>query len=150
MIHATHTAAEGAAPRRGLGLSLPMVILLAAIAAIRVPLHDLGIVQEGSAAAWLLVFVPLAVWVGVVLQRRVPNPLLTLTVVGFAYAVMLAVVHQVFWDAAFGGNLEGVLAPGVEAAVFRASAFFSSLVTGTMGGAVTGAVAWVIAHLQRA
>ena len=156
MIHATHTAAEGAAPRRELGLSLPMVILLAAIAAIRVPLHDLGIVQEGSAAAWLLVFVPLAVWVGVVLQRRVPNPLLTLTVVGFAYAVMLAVVHQVFWGAAFGGNLpslggnlEGVLAPGVEAAVFRVSAFFSSLVTGTMVGAVTGAVAWAISRLRR-
>ena len=156
MIHASNTSARGAAPRRGLGLSLPMVILLAAIAAIRAPLHDLGIVQEGSAAAWLLVFVPLAVWVGVVLQRRVPNPLLTLTVVGFAYAVMLAVVHQLFWDAAFGGNLpslggnlEGVLAPGVEAVVFRVSAFFSSLVTGTMVGALTGVVAWAVARLSR-
>ena len=156
MIHASNTSARGAAPRRGLGLSLPMVILLAAIAAIRAPLHDLGIVQEGSAAAWLLVFVPLAVWVGVVLQRRVPNPLLTLTVVGFAYAVMLAVVHQLLWDAAFGGNLpslggnlEGVLAPGVEAVVFRVSAFFSSLVTGTMVGALTGVVAWAVARLSR-
>ena len=69
---------------------------------------------------------------------------------------MLAVVHQVFWGAAFGGNLpslggnlEGVLAPGVEAAVFRVSAFFSSLVTGTMVGAVTGAVAWAIERLRR-
>ncbi len=97
MIRARHTSAQRAAPRRGLGLSLPMVVLLAAIAAIRVPLHDLGIVQEGSAAAWLLVLVPLAVWVGVVLQRQVPNPLLTLTVVGFAYAVMLAIIHQLFW-----------------------------------------------------
>ena len=139
-----------------LGLSVPAIILLAAIAAIRVPLHDLGIVQEGSVAAGLLVFVPLAVWVGVVLQRRVPNPLLTLTVVGFAYAVMLAVIHQLLWGAAFGGdlpslggNLEGVLAPGVEAAVFRVSAFFSSLVTGTMVGAVTGAVAWAIERLRR-
>jgi hypothetical protein len=42
MIHARHTSAEGAAPRRGLGLSLPAIVLLAAIAAIRVPLHDLG------------------------------------------------------------------------------------------------------------
>lgn len=156
MIHARHTSAERVALRRGFGLSLPMVILLAAIAAIRVPLHDLGIVQEDSAAAWLLVFVPLAVWVGVVLQRRVPNPLFTLTVVGFAYAVMLAVVHQVFWGAAFGGdppslggNLEGVLAPGVEAPVFRVFAFFSSIVTGTLVGAVTGAVAWAIGRLRR-
>jgi hypothetical protein len=133
-----------------------MVILLAAIAAIRVPLHDLGIVQEGSTAAWLLVFVPLALWVGVVLRRRVPNALLSLTVVGFAYAVMLAVIHQLFWGAAFGGdspslggNLEGVFAPGVEAAVFRVSAFFSSIVTGTMLGAVTGAVALAIERLRR-
>ena len=156
MIHASNTSARGAAPRRGLGLSLPMVILLAAIAAIRAPLHDLGIVQEGSAAAWLLVFVPLAVWVGVVLQRQVPNPLLTLTVVGLAYAVMLAIIHQLFWGAAFGGdlpslggNLEGVLAPGVEATVFRVSAFFSSLVTGTLVGTLTGAVAWAIKRLLR-
>jgi hypothetical protein len=103
----------------------------------------------------LLVFVPLALWVGVVLRRRVPNPLLTLTVVGFAYAVMLAVVHQIFWGVAFGdmpslgGNLEGVLAPGVEAAVFRVSVFFSSLVTGTMVGVVTGAVALAIERLRR-
>jgi hypothetical protein len=156
MVHARHTSAEGAATRRGLGLSLPMIVLLAAIAAIRVPLHDLGIVQDGSAAG-LLVFVPLAVWVGVVLQRQVPNPLLTLTVVGFAYAVMLAIIHQLFWGAAFGGdspslggNLEGVLAPGVEATVFRVSAFFSSLVTGTLVGALTGAVAWAIKRLLRA
>src|SRR5918995_5042027 len=155
MIYARHPSAEGAAPRRGLGLSLPMVILLAAIAAIRVPLHDLGIVQEGSAAAWLLVFVPLAIWVAVALRSRVPNPLLTLTVVGFAYAVMLAVVHQLFWGSAFGGdppslggNLEGVLAPGVEAAVFRVFAFFSSLVTGTLVGAVTGAGALGIGGLR--
>ncbi len=65
MIRARHTPAEGTAPRRGLGLSAPVIVLLAAIAAIRVPLHDLGIVQEGSPAAWLLVFVPLALWVGV-------------------------------------------------------------------------------------
>jgi hypothetical protein len=156
MIHARRTTAEGAAPRRGIGSSVPMVILLAAIAAIRVPLLDLGIVLEGSAAAWLLVFVPLALWVGVVLRRRVQNALLTLTIVGFAYAVMLAVVHQLFWGAAFGGdspslggNLEGVLAPGVEAAVFRVSAFFSSIVTGTMLGVVTGAVALAIERLRR-
>jgi hypothetical protein len=141
---------------RKLGLSVSAIILLAAIAAIRVPLHDLGIVQEGSVAAGLLVFVPLAIWLIVVLQRRVPNPFLALTVVGVAYGVMLAVVHQLLWVAAFdgnppslGGNLEGVLDPGLEAVVFRVSAFFSSLVTGTMVGAVTGAVAWAIERLRR-
>lgn len=156
MMRARHSTARERAPRRGPGLSAPVVVLLAAIAAIRVPLYDLGIVQEGSAAAWLLVFVPLAVWVAVVLRWRVPNPFRALVVVGLAYAVMLAVGHQLLWGAAFaddtpslGGNLEGVLDPGVEAAVFRVSAFFSSLVTGTMVGAVTGAVAWAIERLRR-
>src|SRR3712207_1986087 len=115
---------KGTDLRRRLGLSVPAIVLLAAIAAIRVPLHALGIVDEGSAAAWLLVLVPLVIWVAVALWKRVPNPLPTLTVVGFAYAVMLAVVHQVFWGAAFGGdmpslggNLEGVLAPGLESLI---------------------------------
>ena len=141
---------------RKLGLSVPMIILLAAIAAIRVPLHDLGIVPEGSILAGLLVFVPLAIWMIVVLRRRVPNPFLTLTVVGFAYAVMLAVIHQLFWGAAFGGdpprlggNLEGALAPGAEAVVFRVSAFFSSIATGTVLGAIAGAVAWMIERVRR-
>jgi hypothetical protein len=69
---------------------------------------------------------------------------------------MLAVVHQLLWVAAFdgnppslGGNLEGVLDPGLEAVVFRVSAFFSSLATGTVLGAVVGAVAWVIERLRR-
>jgi hypothetical protein len=156
MIHARHTTSEGAAPRRGLGLSLPMVVLLAAVASVRVPLHDLGIVEEGSAAASLLVFVPLAIWVAVALRRRVPNPLLTLTVVGFACGVMLAAIHQLLWGASFGGdppslggNLEGMLAPGMEAVVFRVSAFFSSLVTGTMVGVITGAAALAIKRLRR-
>src|SRR3712207_4796621 len=152
----TESTSRGSSLRRRLGLSVSAIILLAAIAAIRVPLHDLSIVNEGSAGAWLLVFVPLAIGVAVALRRRVPNPLLALTVVGFAYAVMLAVIHQLLWGGALGGNmprlgdnLEGVLAPGAEAAVFRVSAFFSSLVTGTMVGAVTGAVAWAIERLRR-
>ncbi len=104
--------------RHRIGLSAPAIILLATIAAIRVSLHDLGIAPDGSVVAGLLVFVPLAVWLAVVLRRRVPNPFLALTAVGVAYGVMLAVIHQMLWAAAYdgnpprlGGNLEGVLAP---------------------------------------
>jgi hypothetical protein len=156
MIRAKNTM-EGTTLRHRLGLSAPVVILLAALAAIRVPLHDLGIVSEGSVVAGLLVFVPLAIWLIVVLRRRVPNPSLALVVVGFAYGVMLAVVHQLLWGAAYGGgppslggNLEGVLAPGLEAVVFRTSAFLSSIVNGTILGAVVGAVAWAIERVRRA
>jgi hypothetical protein len=155
MIRAENTVEETTS-RRKLGLSLRAIILLAAIAAIRVPLHDLGIISEGSFANSLLVFAPLAIWLVVVLWRRVPNPFLALTAVGLAYGVMLAIVHQLLWVAAYdgstlrlGGNLEGVLSPGLEAIVFRTSAFFSSLVTGTVLGAIVGAIAWVIERVRR-
>jgi hypothetical protein len=116
-------------------------------------------IRFGYTLAWslfvlvlrLLVFVPLVIWLTVVLARRVPNPFLTLVVIGFAYGVMLAIGHQKLWVAAWdgnspslGGNLEGVLVPGLEAVVFRMSAFFSSLMTGTLVGAVVGLVAWAI------
>ncbi len=42
MIDATHTTVGGAERRRGLGLSAPVIVLLAAIAAIREPLHELS------------------------------------------------------------------------------------------------------------
>lgn len=155
MIHAKHTA-DGTIAGRGFGLPVTIILLLAALAAIRVPLHDLGLVREGSVVAGLLVFAPLAVWLVVVLRRCVPNPFLTLTVVGLAYGVMLAVIHQLFWGAAYdgsppslGGNLEGVLVPGLEAVVFRVSAFFSSVITGTVVGAIVGIVAWTIERVRR-
>ena len=142
--------------RQKLGLPVPIVVLLAALAVPRVVTHDLGVFPEGSLANSLLVFVPPAIWLAVVLGLRVPRPFLTLAAVGEAYGVMLAVGHQLLWVAAYdgdppslGGNLEGALAPGAEAVVFRVSAFFSSLVTGTMVGATTGAVALVIQRLRR-
>jgi hypothetical protein len=156
MIRAKNTVEETTS-RRKLGLSLRAIILLAVIAAIRVPLHDLGIIPEGSFANSLLVFAPLAIWLVVVLWRRVPNPFLALTAVGLTYGVMLAVVHQLLWVAAFdgspprlGGNLEGVLASGLEAVIFRTSAFFSSFVTGTVLGVIVGAIAWVIERVWHA
>jgi hypothetical protein len=142
--------------RRKVGLPVSAIILLAALAALRVVPHDLGIVSEGSVVAWLLVFVPLTMWLTVVLRWQVPNPLLTLVVIGVAYGVMLAVGHQLLWEAAWdgsppslGGNLEGVLAPGLEAALFRTSAFLSSIVTGTLVGAAVGVVAWAIERVRR-
>ena len=142
--------------RHKLGLPVPIVVLLAALAVPRVVTHDLGVFPEGSLANSLLVFVPPAIWLAVVLGLRAPRPFLTLAAVGEAYGVMLAVGHQLLWMAAYdgdppslGGNLEGALAPGLESAVLRASAFLSSVVTGTVVGALVGAVAWAIARLRR-
>jgi hypothetical protein len=140
---------------RMLGLPVSVIVVLAALAVPRVVTHDLDIFPEGSFVNLLLVFVPPAVWLIVVLWRRVPHPFLTLTVIGIAYGVMLALGHQLLWGARWdgdpprlGGNLEGVLRPGLESLVFRFSAFFSSIVTGTVVGAIIGFAASVVERLR--
>lgn len=145
--------AHMATPRsRGLGLPVWAIGLLALLAVPRVVAHDLNLV--GPVVNGLLVFVPLVVWIVVALWRRVPNPLLTLLAVGVAYGVLLAVTHQVLWTQSFagdpprlGGNLEGVLFPAAEAVLLRGFAVVSSLFTGVLVGAATGAVAWLLSRL---
>ena len=141
---------------RKLGLPVPVLILLAALPVPRVVTHDLDTFPEGSFVNLLLVFVPLVIWLTVVLWRRVPNPFLTLTVVGAAYGVMLALGHQLLWEArwdgvppSLGGNLDSVLDPGLESVVLRTFTFLGSIVTGTVVGAIIGLVAWVIKRVPR-
>ncbi|SFB48560.1 hypothetical protein SAMN05216266_113161 [Amycolatopsis marina] len=138
--------------RRVTGLSLLTLIGLAALAVPRVVAHDLDLV--GPVVNSVLVFVPIAIWLAVVLWNRAQRPFVALLAVGIAYGVLVAVTHQVLWNESFqgeppalGGNLAGVLAPGAEAVVLRVFAFFSSVLTGTAVGAVTGAVGWLLAKL---
>ncbi|MFD0558079.1 hypothetical protein FB566_3372 [Stackebrandtia endophytica] len=137
--------------KRRLGLSFPAILGLALLGAPRVVAHDLELVSP--AVNSILVFAPLIIWVIVALWARVANPFLTLLVVGVCYGVILAAVHQVLWGAAFdeaptlGGNLEGALSPGAESALIRVFSVGSSLITGALVGAATGAVAWVLAKL---
>jgi hypothetical protein len=134
-----------------LGLGWPAIVGLALLGVPRVVAHDLGPVDRVTNA--LLVFVPVVVWLVVVVRRRVPNPLLTLLAVGLAYGVLLGVTHQVLWAWALdepprlGGALAGALAPGAEQLVLRAAAFASSVVTGLVVGAVVGAAGWLAARL---
>lgn len=138
-----------------LGLSWPIIILLAALAVPRVITHDLGIVDEGTWPNTLLVFVPLIIWIVVAVGRRVPNPFVTVLVIGICYALALAIGHQVLWTSAMAGvemSLGGNLAdldPSLQQVVFRIAAFVSSIVTGTVVGAVAGAVAWVADRVVR-
>ncbi len=152
---ATGNPSRSGSVRHRLGLSVPAVTGLALLAAVRVPLHDLGIVPEGSVAAGLLALVPPVVWVAVAVRRAVPNPVLTLAVVGLFYGVMLAAIHQLFWAVAFdghrpalGGTLEGVLDPGVEDLLLRAAVIPSSLLTGIAVGTASGMVAWIIKRVR--
>ncbi|WP_291794674.1 MULTISPECIES: hypothetical protein [Brevibacterium] len=138
-----HSAAAG--PRGG-GLVL-LVLGLALLGAPRVILHDLHILEEGTALNALFVYVPVLVWVAAVLFLRIRRPFLTLLLVGAVYGVLLAVIHQIFWTTAFpagaprlGGNLTE-LAPAAQNLILRGFAVLSSLVTGTLVGAVCGLVA---------
>ncbi|MFC4373612.1 hypothetical protein ACFO5K_05815 [Nocardia halotolerans] len=133
-----------------LGLTLPVVCALALLGVPRVLAHDLDL--AGPAVNAVLVFAPIAVWVGYVWWRRVTHPFRALLAVGTAYGVATAITHQILWTAAFddpprlGGNLEGRLAPGVEDALVRVLSVGSSLLTGVLVGAVAGAIGWLLAR----
>lgn len=129
---------------------------LALLAVPRVVLHDLHVIEEGSAVNALLVFGPPVVWIAVVLRARVANPFLTLLAVGAWYGLFLALGHQLLWETSFGddpprlgGNLAGRLSPGAEELVLRAFATVSSLFTGVLVGAVTGLAGWGLTRLTR-
>jgi len=135
--------------------ALPRPLVLIALAALGVPrviAHDLNLVGQTINA--VLVFAPIAVWIGYVLWQRVPNPLLTLLAVGVCYGLLLAFTHQLLWDAAFAddpprlsGNLEGSLSPGTEEVVLRVFSVGSSVITGALQGAATGILAWFLAKI---
>ncbi len=129
---------------RRLGLSSAAIVGLALLGVPRVVAHDLGPV--GGVTNALLVFVPIAVWLAVVVWRQVPRPFLTLLTIGLVYGVLLGVTHQLLWPWAFdtpprlGGNLAGALSPAAESTVLRLFAFGSSVLTGLGVGALVGLV----------
>ncbi|WP_231488629.1 hypothetical protein [Brevibacterium sp. VCM10] len=134
--------------RRRLGLPLVVIVGLALLAAPRVVFHDLDIIHEGTFANALFVFLPPIIWIVTALVARVPSPLTTLLAVGLCYGVFLALGHQILWNHSMGDNppeLGGNLAaldPGAQALVFRTFAVGSSLLTGVLVGALSGALAW--------
>ncbi|MEV0129598.1 hypothetical protein AB0H83_14215 [Dactylosporangium sp. NPDC050688] len=140
-------------PRRALGFSWLVLVGLAALAAPRVALHDLGVIEEGSFVNGMFVFLPPLCWIAAVLFKRPAHPFVTVLVIGALYGVFLAAGHQLLWDTAFDGNtppLGGNLTdvdPTVQSGIVRTAAAVSSLVTGTIVGAVTGAVAAMLCRL---
>jgi hypothetical protein len=137
--------------KNSLGMPVTTVVGLAALGVPRVVAHDLNLV--GPALNAVLVFLPILIWLGVVLWRRVPNPFLTLVSIGGVYGVLLAITHQLLWSSAYGdnpprlgGNLAGTMSPGAEEVLMRAFAFGSSLFTGVMVGVAVGAVGWLLSR----
>lgn len=134
--------------RARLGLPIAAVLGLALLAIPRAVLHDLDVIEGGTLLNALLVYVPPAIWIAVILAKRVARPFGALVAIGICYGIMLAIAHQVLWDAnvgddppQLGGNLSD-LDPGVETAIIRSFAALSSLATGAFVGVVAGLIGW--------
>jgi hypothetical protein len=121
-----------------LGLPAWTILALGLLAAPRVVLHDLDVIQEGTAVNAVFVFVPLVVWV-VVAVWRASNPFLALLATGGVYGVCLAVGHNLFWEAP-DTDLPGWF--------LRVAMTVSSLFTGVAVGTVCGVVAWGLRRVR--
>ena len=139
--HSAPPASSPPRPSHRLGLPLWAIVALALLSVPRIFAHDLGL--DGGPLPALLTFVPVVVWVTVVLLARVPSPLMTLLAVGAVYGVALGDVHNLLWDEVFGENgpaLGNLDADAAEVAL-RIATLVSSLFTGVMVGLISGLVA---------
>lgn len=127
--------------RRKFGLSAPVMIGLAALGLPRVIMHDLHLIDPAGPLTWLLALGPAAVWIAMAITSRVPNPFLTVLVIGAIFGFMLAVTHQILWGPAFEGSPPSIGSGPLSTIVPRLAAIPSGLATGAMIGAIGGLIA---------
>ncbi|MDR7186807.1 hypothetical protein J2X85_003868 [Microbacterium trichothecenolyticum] len=138
------------APRRNpLGFSVAALIGLAALGVPRAILHDLHIIEEGSAWNWLLALGPVAVWITLTVVRKVPTPFLTVLVIGAIFGVMLVITHQLLWDFAYQGTPPAIGNSAAATLIPRLAAIPSGLFTGAIIGAIGGLIAWGIQAIRQ-
>lgn len=137
-------------------LPLAIIGILAILPIPRVVLHDLHAVSFDSLPYKLLAVVPFVAWIGVAVLRKTKRPFVDFLTLGLAFGMLLALTHQLLWDAAWGanpprieGNLAGQLAPSVESVVLRAASVASGLMTGLMTGLAAGLVAFGAMKLRK-
>lgn len=130
------------------------MIGLASLGLVRVLFHDLHLFEEFSLVSGGLSLVVALIWTIVVIQKRVTRPFTTLLMIGGIYGLLLALMHQLFWDSFWGnhlpsldGNLSGIVSVQFEEIVLRTFAFLSSILTGLVVGAVLGLITVVIKSL---
>ncbi len=131
-----------AAPRRTLGLPFAALVGLAAIGLPRVILHDLHLIDGAGPLTWLLALGPVAIWIAVAVLKKVPNPFLTVLVVGVVFGAMLVITHQLLWDSAFAGNPPALGDSAAATLIPRIAAIPSGLFTGAIIGVIGGLIAW--------
>jgi hypothetical protein len=121
-------------------LSWGLPVALGAFALVRPVLSIAGVfdapgVLRRPAGPLIVTAVVAAVWVGVVVVRRDPRPIATLTGAGLAYAVLAVLLNLA---------LQPFLA---SAEVIPPAGVIAMLVTNTLQGVVLGTVAWVVLRL---
>ena len=149
MTHNTNLPSAPTVRRNPLGLPTLGLIGLAAIGLPRVILHDLHLIDEAGPLTWLLALGPVAVWVAVAVLKRVPNPFLTVLVIGAIFGVMLVIIHQILWETAFAGNPPALGSGTLATLVPRLAAIPSGLFTGAIIGAIGGLIAWGIQAITK-
>lgn len=128
-------------PKQAQPLHWPVAIGLGSLAALW-PLADLTGLNDvlGQPATPLLILAMVtAIWVAVVGLGRVPRPVLTLTITGITYGVLIILLGAVFGDR--GEGVSGVIS-------VIASAF--ELVQATVFGAFAGLIAYAVQSLRGA
>jgi hypothetical protein len=122
-----------------------LIAFLGAVALVRPLLSIAGAYDFLGGAAGRVVVTALiaAIWIGVVLIRRVPNPLLTLAAAGTAYGVFTIVLQQIMWNLVLGE----VPTEAPDTAPILVISWIAILMTNTIYGTFLGLVATVVDRL---
>lgn len=135
-------------------MSWVTIVFLAALTLPRVIGHDLRLLHEGTHINRVFALFPIAIWIIVVLWKKVPNPFLTVLKIGFVAGIFLALVHQLTWShfwqgnpPRLGGNFEGKLDPSIEVLLMRIAMLISSLVTGIKVGVIIGIITFFLSEI---
>lgn len=130
---------------RRTGQGWGLVTFLAALGLIRPLLSIAGAYDEGLRPWGPVVVTGLvaALWVGIVVVTRVPNPLLTLIAAGVSYGLLAILLQQILWHLFLGGAPEE--AP--SSVPVLALSWVSIVVTNAIWGAFLGLVALGLGRL---
>lgn len=127
-----------------------IIVPLAALSIVRTLMHVHKIYDtypQAEGAAWL---VTAAVWLGVVIGRKMPNPFDTLFITGALSGVFSAIVQQAYW-VRFWTDVPIAETVPVEilSTPVRAMAVASTVILGAAWGAMLGFIGAGAVRLQK-
>lgn len=124
---------------RQTNLKWGLISFLAVLGLVRPLLSITGTyaVLGGNSWAPVIVTVLIAIlWVGVVVIKRAPNPLVTLLATGGLYGVLAILLQQIIWNFFLGGPPEEALSSAPVLVMSWASIVVTNVIWGTFLGLV--------------